>query len=100
LYYDFNMALELSPQSEQFLAQIVAGGEFSSKEDALEAAVVALREKLAPLPMIPEEHMDAVEQAIVSANQGRCRPLTPADWEGLRELAKEVAASKAAERCP
>jgi hypothetical protein len=35
----------LSPQSEQYLASVVAGGLFPSKEAALEAAVAALREK-------------------------------------------------------
>jgi hypothetical protein len=37
------MADQLSNQSEQYLADVVAGGLYPSKEAALEAAVTALR---------------------------------------------------------
>jgi hypothetical protein len=43
--YDHPMSRELSPQSEQYLANAVASGLFPSTEAALEAAVEALREK-------------------------------------------------------
>ena len=82
------MSHELSAQTEQYLASIVAGGLFPSKEAALEAAVEALRNRTA-IPMIPEEHMEAVEQGIASAIAGRAGPMTKADWEDLRNHARE-----------
>ena len=64
------MDKELSPQTEEYLASVVAGGLFPSKEVALEAAVDALREKTESIPFVPDEHMERVEQAIESANAG------------------------------
>lgn len=64
---------------------------FPSKEAALEAAVEALREKTAPIPMVPEEHMEAVELAIESANAGRLTPMTPEYWERLRQVVRDTA---------
>jgi len=86
------MAHELSPQSEQYLAQIVAGGVYPSTDAALEAAIAALREKTESLPLVPEEHMEAVEQAAGSSRDGRSRPLTAADWSRLQQQARDVAA--------
>ncbi len=88
------MSRELSPQSEQFLASVVAGGLFPSPEAALEAAIEALREKTAAIPLVPGEHLERVEQAIESANAGRCRELTDADWEQLRQYARDVSAMR------
>jgi Arc/MetJ-type ribon-helix-helix transcriptional regulator len=85
------MSHELSPQAEQFLDGVVAGGLFPSKEAALEAAVEALRARTDP-GMIPAVHMELVEQAIESALAGRVRPWTDADWDGLRKLAEDAAA--------
>lgn len=85
------MAYQLSPQSEQFLASVVAGGQFVSKEAALEAAVAALREKNGP-PPVPQEHVELVEEAIVAAQAGRLRELTATDWSRLREFAQQAAA--------
>jgi hypothetical protein len=85
------MSRELSPQIEQYLASVVAGGLFPSEEAALEAAIAALREKTEPIPFVPDEHMERLEQAIESANAGRCRELTDADWERLRQRARDAA---------
>jgi hypothetical protein len=85
------MAKELSPQSEQYLASVVAGGLFPTEEAALEAAVAALREKFDPILTVPDEHVERLEQAIESANAGCCRELTDADWEGLRQRARDAA---------
>jgi hypothetical protein len=85
------MASELPPQIEQYLASVVAGGLFPSKEAALEAAIDALREKTEPIPFVPDEHMARVEQSIESANAGRSRELTDADWQNLRQLARDAA---------
>ena len=85
------MAYQLSAQSEQFLASVVAGGLFPSKEDALEAAVTALREKSQSLPAVPDEHVELVEEAIASAPQGQLREFSTSDWSRLREHAYQVA---------
>lgn len=92
------MTFDLSPQSEQYLASVVAGGLYPSTAAALEAAVVALREKTAQLPFVPDEHMELVEQALASSGEGRSRPLTDADWSHFRQLAKDSAADRGAER--
>ncbi len=88
------MATQIPPQIEQYLASVVAGGLFPSQEAALEAAIDALREKTEPIPFVPDEHMERVEQAIESANAGKCRELTDADWENLRQMARNAAAGK------
>ena len=85
------MASELSPQIEQYLASVVAGGLFPSKEAALEAAIAALREKTEPTPFVPDEHTERLEQAIESANAGHCREMTDADWDNLRQIARDAA---------
>src|SRR5580698_2651373 len=86
------MSTELSPQIEQYLASVVAGGLFPSQEAALEAAINALREKTEPIPFVPDEHMSRVEQAIESVSAGRSRPVTPEYWESLRQLVRDAAA--------
>jgi hypothetical protein len=42
-------------------------------------------------PLVPEEHMAAVEQGLASAAAGLSRPFTPADWARLRQIAHDVA---------
>ena len=79
------MITQLSPQNEQFLASVVAGGLFASQEAALAAAIDALREKIEPIPYVPGEHMERVEQGMADARAGRKRELTDADWERLRQ---------------
>jgi hypothetical protein len=86
------MATGLSSQNEQYLAQVVASGMFPSKEAALDAAVVALREKNEQIPLVPAEHMERVEQAIASSNAGYSSEMTAEDWSRLRDLAHQVAA--------
>lgn len=83
---------ELSPQAEAYLASIVAGGLYSSKQAAIEAAVAALREKNQPLPNVPDDHMDAVEAALSAAQTGQLCEFTAADWSRLRGYAHDVAA--------
>jgi hypothetical protein len=85
------MATMLPPKIEQYLASVVACGMFPSQEAALEAAIDALREKTEPIPLVPDEHMERVEQAIESANAGRTRPMTPEYWEGLRQVVRDAA---------
>ncbi|MBX3414105.1 MAG: hypothetical protein KF708_15565 [Pirellulales bacterium] len=83
---------ELSPQSEQYLDQIVAGGLYPSKEAALEAAVEALPEKTEPSHFVPDDHLETVERGIESAHAGRLKPVTPEFWDALRQMARETAA--------
>jgi hypothetical protein len=84
----------LSPQNEQYLRQVVAGGIYPSKEAALDAAVAALRERNDEIPFIPDEHMEAVEEGLAEADAGLCRPMTEDDWARLHQLARDVAAGK------
>jgi hypothetical protein len=85
---------DLSPQAEQYLSKLVEGGFYPSTEAAIDAAVDALREKHAEIPLVPDEHMDAVEHAIVAGNSGQSTPMTQDDWTKLRFRAHEVSANK------
>lgn len=87
------MNVQLSPQSEQYLASVVAGGIYPSKEAALEAAVAALRERDQAVPMVPPEHMALVEEAIESSNAGNSREMTDEYWNDLRRRILESAGS-------
>lgn len=89
------MPNELSPQAEQYLASVVAGGLYPSKEAAIEAAVDALREKNEQLPSVPDEHVELVEQAIESSRAGKSRPLNATEWSKLRQLARDAASGNA-----
>lgn len=83
------MELGLSPQNEQFIEQVVAGGIFASKAAALNAAVDAMREREREeqIPPVPDEHMEAVEEALAESEAGLSRPMTSADWARLRQCA-------------
>lgn len=83
---------ELSPQYEQYLDNMVAGGLYPSKEAALEAAIEALREKTQEITFVSDEHMAGVERGIESANAGRLKLVTPEFWEGLRQVVRDSAA--------
>ena len=48
------------------------------------------------IPLVPDEHMDAVEHAIVAGNSGQSTPMTQDDWARLRLRAHEVSANKSA----
>ena len=85
------MSNELSPQAEQYLASVVADGLYASKQDALEAAVEALRAITDSVPMVPAEHMALVEEGMESARAGLGRELTEADWQRIRQAARDVA---------
>ena len=87
------MSIELSPQNEQFLTSMVAGGLFPSKEAALDAAIEALREKTQQPATLRAEHIELIEQGLASLQAGRSRDFTAADWETLRQLARDTAAS-------
>ncbi|MBX9791156.1 MAG: hypothetical protein K2Y37_19730 [Pirellulales bacterium] len=85
------MNIELSPQSEQYLASVVADGIYPSREAALEAAVAALRARDRAIPMVPAEHMALVEEAIESSLAGKSSIMTDADWDNLRRRIVETA---------
>jgi hypothetical protein len=88
--YDISMLNGLSPQSEQYLESVVAGGLYPSKEAALEAAVGALREKDEQIPMVPAEDMELVEEGLDAADAGHVRELTEEDWARLRERVLQI----------
>ncbi len=93
-----DMSRELSPQNEQYLASVVAGGLFPTEQAALDAAIQALREKTERVVEVPEEHVKLIEEALISASAGRKRELGEADWERLRQRADEVAARNQAHK--
>lgn len=64
------MSFDLSPDNSQYLAKVVADGLFPSVDAALDAAVDALRRQNERLPMVPDEHMDAVEEALADLEAG------------------------------
>lgn len=90
-----DMEIHFSPQTEQFLAHAVSSGMFPSKEAAIDAAVEALREKTEPIPMVPDEHMASVEEALESYNAGEFSPMTETDWAELRQRVHDIAARAA-----
>ncbi len=89
------MAHDLSPQSETYLHQMVTGGLYPSTDAALEAAVEALREKNSTSSFVPDEHMAAVEEALAELEAGVEEEMAASDWDGLRQVIRDVAAKKA-----
>ncbi|MGC3971438.1 MAG: hypothetical protein QM775_30090 [Pirellulales bacterium] len=85
------MSHELSPQSESYLHQVVAGGLYPSKDAALEAAVAALREQNANIPPVPDDHVAAVEEALADLEAGVEEKFTVEDWQSLREVIRSAA---------
>ena len=85
------MEHDISPQSEQYLQQIVESGLYSSKEAAIDAAVAALREKNGAIPFVPGEHQEAVDEGLAESKAGLSRPMHEEDWARLRTLASQVA---------
>ena len=84
------MAGELAPQYEAFIQDALAAGAFPSREKLLEAAVESLREQQ-NIPMVPEEHMAAVEEGLEDEAAGRVTEFTDADWERYRQIARDAA---------
>jgi Arc/MetJ-type ribon-helix-helix transcriptional regulator len=82
------MSSELSPQNEQFLARAIAEGLYPTIEAAIDAAVDALREKI---PMAPDEHMEAVEEALADINENGGEEITDEDWDELRREVRAIA---------
>jgi Arc/MetJ-type ribon-helix-helix transcriptional regulator len=93
--YHEEMIHRYSEQVELFLEQMIAEGVFGTREAAIEAAVTLLREQTQQIPFVPDEHMEEVERAIEESDQGSTTPMTPADWETLRQLARSSAGRKA-----
>lgn len=89
------MSSGLSPQNEQFIADAIAQGLFPSKEAAIDAAVDAMRQQKTDVPMVPDEHMAGVEEALAEMEAGIEEDMTDADWRELRQIATDAATSKA-----
>lgn len=88
------MASELSPQSEGFIRDALAGGMFRSRESVLDAAIDALREKQATTPLIPAEHMALVEAAIEDLEKNGGVEITDAYWDELKDRVRRRAEAK------
>lgn len=84
------MSGELAPQYEAFIQEALAAGTFASREKLLEAAVESLRERR-NIPMVPEEHEAALEEAFEDEAAGRVTEFTEADWERYRQMARDAA---------
>lgn len=85
----------LSVETQRYLTSVVSAGLYPSEQAALEAAVALLREKTEGTPLVPNEHMEAVEQALASSQAGRSRPLTERDWSRLQDIARNAGPGQA-----
>lgn len=88
------MSFDLSPDNSQYLAKVVADGLFPSVDAALDAAVDALRRQNEQVPMVPDEHMDAVEEALADLEAGIEEDMTTGDWDELRQIVRDAAAKQ------
>jgi hypothetical protein len=88
------MSNGFSPQNEQYLSDIVAGGYFPSRQAALDAAIDALREKRDGIAYISDEEMALVQEGLDDLEQNGAVEMTEADWESLRQHARDVAAGR------
>ncbi len=75
------MPESLHPYSEQYLQDLVDRGVFPTRAAALEAAVESLRVERQEIPLVPPEHMAAVEEGIRDAEAGQVE-----DWNLEEEL--------------
>ena len=80
------MALELSPQTQQYVDQQVALGRYSSPEAVIDAAVGALRDS----EQQRDELRAFIRPAIEEANRGET---LPADAERIKRLGRQLLAS-------
>ena len=78
------MSTDLTPQSEQYLAEVVRRGVFSSREQALERAVDLLRQR--------EELVREVNRGIEQCERGELVPFDVEDIKarGRHRLQKRV----------
>jgi Arc/MetJ-type ribon-helix-helix transcriptional regulator len=88
------MSFGLSPQNERYLDEQVELGRFPSKEAALDAAVEALRSGDG-IPEVPAEHAAALEEAFADLEKNGSQVMTDADWDDLRQFARDVAEGRA-----
>jgi len=87
------MALPLSPDTEAFIAKVIADGFFETREAVLERCVASLRAELGDIPLVPAEHMDAVEAGLDDLEKGNIVEFTAEDRE--RILANALARAAA-----
>lgn len=67
------MSGELAPQTEAFIQDALTAGTFPSREKLLEAAVESLREQQ-KIPLIPAQHLAALEEGLEDESAGRVVP--------------------------
>ncbi|NUQ64740.1 MAG: type II toxin-antitoxin system ParD family antitoxin [Pirellulales bacterium] len=80
------MSTDLTPENEQFVQETIARGIFRSREEALNTAVVLLRER--------EDVIRAVNAGIEQVERGEVRPF---DREKLRAEIRQLVADEKTE---
>lgn len=78
------MTTPLSTDAEAFIAKLIAAGRFATREAVLETAVRSLRTSVGEIPQIPDEHIDAVEEALAESRAGRSVEFSVEDREQIR----------------
>ena len=68
------MSSDLTPENEQYLQEVIARGMYSSRQDALNVAVVLLKQR--------EEILSEVKAGMDQVERGEVRPL---EMDKLRE---------------
>lgn len=83
--------MQLSPQNEQFINQVVADGFFPNQDAALDAAIAALREKTAQIPFLEEEYVEAAKEGLRESQAGLSRIMTEEDRRRLQDRITAIA---------
>lgn len=83
----------LSPQYEAFIRDQLASGVYPTREKVIEAGLEALREAKNP-PLVPDEHMELVEEALEEIARSGSVEMTADDWRQLHQLVDDVAAGR------
>jgi len=81
------MSTSLSAESEAFVAKMIADGWFADRDQVLERCVAAFRAQLGDIPMVPPEHMEAVEEGLESIEKYGTKEFTEEDRERLLQRA-------------
>jgi hypothetical protein len=88
------MASELSPQSEQYLTHFLAIGLFASREEALDAAIAALKEQHELDETAPANHLEIVEASLDEYERIGGIEMTADDWQSMKQRMLERAQAR------
>ena len=81
------MDQSLSPQAEQYIAEALSTGEFSSRTSFIEAAIADFH----AARVEEEERLRLCDQAIDELDAGLGIEATPEYWENLKRRVREAA---------